>query len=78
MIKLTSLNGREVFVNAELIRTVEATPDTMITLSTEHKMIVREGVDEVVRRVMRYRREIRRDAERFVVQKRQDVQDEGS
>ena len=59
MIKLTRLNGGEFVVNAELIRFVEARPDTTVTLTTDDKVIVRESVDEVVRRVIEYARTIR-------------------
>ncbi len=59
MIKLTRLNGEEFVVNAELIRFVEARPDTMVTLTTDDRLIVREAVDEVVRRVIEYARTIR-------------------
>jgi len=72
MIKVTSLNGREIVVNAELIRTVEATPDTVITLAGEHRIIVREAVDEVIRRVIEYRREVRRPAACFVVHRHEE------
>lgn len=43
-------------VNADLIETVEATPDTVITLTTGHKLIVQESVDEVVRLVVAFKR----------------------
>ena len=57
MIKLTRLNGNEFVVNANLIRFVEARPDTTITLTSDDKVIVRESVDEVVRRVIEYARQ---------------------
>lgn len=58
MIKLTRLRGAggELVVNADLIETVEATPDTVITLTTGHKFIVKESVDEVIRLVVDFRR----------------------
>lgn len=58
MIQVTRLNGKDFVVNAERIRTVEATPDTVITLDPDEKLIVREPVEEVVRRVVAYRREV--------------------
>ncbi len=58
MVKLTSLDGREISVNAELVETVEAKPDTTITLTTGNRILVREKVDEVIDRIKRYRREI--------------------
>ncbi len=59
MIKLTRLNGDEFVVNAELIRFVESRPDTYVTLTTDDRMIVRESVDEVVKRAIAYARVIR-------------------
>jgi flagellar protein FlbD len=56
MIKVTRLNHSELVVNAELIETVEATPDTVITLTNGKKLVVSEEVDEIIRRVMEYRR----------------------
>ena len=50
MIKVTKLNGRELVVNADLIEFVEATPDTLISLTTGRKLMVLEDIDEVVAR----------------------------
>ncbi|HEY9722505.1 MAG TPA: flagellar FlbD family protein [Oscillatoriaceae cyanobacterium] len=55
---MTRLNGSEFTLNAELIETVEATPDTVITLNNEHRWVVREGVHEVIERVVAYKRRI--------------------
>lgn len=59
MIKLTKLNGEEFVVNAELIRFVESRPDTYITLTTEDRFIVREPMEEVVKRSIAWSRLIR-------------------
>ena len=59
MIQVTRLNGREFAVNAEMIRFVEATPDTVLTLVGDEKVLVREPVDEVMRRVVAYQRSTR-------------------
>jgi flagellar protein FlbD len=48
------LNGEEIIVNAHLIETIEMTPDTMISLTTGHKMMVREKMDQVIDRVVSY------------------------
>ncbi len=58
MIRLTRFrtSGGEFVVNADLIETVESTPDTVITLTTGHKLIVQESVDEVVQRVVSFKR----------------------
>ena len=59
MIKVTRLNGKEFVINAELIQFLEATPDTVITLLNHEKIIVKEGVDDIVKRVVEYNRSIR-------------------
>jgi len=58
MIKLKRFRtrGGEFVINADLIETVEATPDTVVTLTTGHKLIVEESVDEVIRRVVEFKR----------------------
>ena len=58
MIKLTRLNKSNLIVNSELIEFVEATPDTIITLTTGQKVIVRESVDEVIDSVIEFKRRI--------------------
>ncbi|MCR5833067.1 MAG: flagellar FlbD family protein [Selenomonadaceae bacterium] len=63
MIKLTKFNSDskkgEFILNAELIQMIESTPDTVITLINEKKLIVEESSEEVVRRVMKYRRALK-------------------
>ncbi len=59
MITLTRLNQRLVVLNADLIKMIEVTPDTIITLLNGDIVIVRESVDEVVRRAIEYQREVR-------------------
>lgn len=62
MIKVSRLKSREEFVlNAELIETIEETPDTVITLVNGKKLIVDERMDDVVRRIMDYRRALTRN-----------------
>jgi flagellar protein FlbD len=58
MIAVTRLDGSEVVVNADLLATVERTPDTVLTLVTGARLMVKEPVEEVVERVVRYRRRI--------------------
>lgn len=58
MIALHKLNGAVVTVNAELIETIEATPDTVISLTTGNRYVVKEPVDDVVARVVEYRRKV--------------------
>ncbi len=54
MIVVTYMDGEPLVVNAGLIETIEATPDTVITLVTGRKLMVREPVDSVVEAVTAY------------------------
>lgn len=56
MIRLTRLSGEPFVLNAELICYVEELPDTYITLTTGERVVVREPMDEVVRRAVTYQR----------------------
>jgi len=55
MITLHKLNGAEVVVNAELIESVESTPDTVINLATGNRFVVKDGIKEVIEKVIEYR-----------------------
>ncbi|HNO77921.1 MAG TPA: flagellar FlbD family protein [Phycisphaerae bacterium] len=59
MIVVTKLNGKPVVVNAELIKLIESTPDTLITLTSGDHFMVKEEVEEVVERAVEYARRIR-------------------
>ena len=59
MITVTRLNGSRFVLNAELIRTVEQTPDTMIRLTTGETLVVRESPEEIIERVVEYGRLLR-------------------
>jgi flagellar protein FlbD len=56
MIELTRLNNRPLALNADLIKYVEQAPDTVITLVTGEKLVVKENAEEVIRRVIQFRR----------------------
>jgi flagellar protein FlbD len=60
MITVTRLNGQKFVLNAELIRTVESTPDTMIKLINGDTLIVRESMQKVVELAIEYGRSLRR------------------
>ena len=47
MIELTRLNGQKIFVNCDLIRYTEASPDTILTLVTGEKLVVLESYSAV-------------------------------
>ncbi|MGV3486748.1 MAG: flagellar FlbD family protein [Planctomycetaceae bacterium] len=57
MIKLTRLDGEPFVLNAELIRYVEARPDTFITLTTGERIVVTQTMDEVVTRAISYQQQ---------------------
>lgn len=59
MIEVTKLGGERVFVNADHIETIEAQPDTVLVLNNGKHVIVRESVEDVVRKVVEYHRLIR-------------------
>ena len=56
MISLTKLNGSPFILNCDLIETIEATPDTTVRLTTRNYYIVREPIDEIVHKVIQFRR----------------------
>ncbi len=56
MIRLTRLNNQVFMLNADLVKFVEQAPDTVITLINGEKFIVREGIDEIIRRIVEFRR----------------------
>lgn len=56
MIKLTRLGGEVFVLNADLIRYVEARPDTFVTLVSGERLVVRESMDEVMSRALDYQR----------------------
>ena len=60
MITLTRLNGQQFVMNAEKIRYVEATPDTVVCADTGEKMMVKESLKEVMQRAIEYARIVRR------------------
>jgi flagellar protein FlbD len=60
MIQLTRLNGQQFVVNADKIRYIESTPDTIVCCESGEKMMVRETIQEVMRRAIEYARVIRR------------------
>ena len=60
MIALTRLNGQPFVINAEKIRYLEQTPDTMVCCESGEKLMVKESLDEVIRRAIEYARAIRK------------------
>jgi len=58
MVCLTRLNRAAVVLNSDLIEHIDVTPDTVITLTTGQILRVRESADEVVERIVEFRRRI--------------------
>ena len=58
MITLRRINGERFTINADLIETVESTPDTVIRLMNGHRYVVAEPMDEIVDLVVQYRRQV--------------------
>ena len=56
MIVLHKLNGSEFVLNDQHIETIEETPDTVITLTNERKYLVKESSDEVIQKIVEYKR----------------------
>jgi flagellar protein FlbD len=58
VIDVTRFNETQFVLNAELIQTIEETPDTVITLTTGTKYIVKESCEEIKKKVVDYKRSI--------------------
>jgi len=58
MIHLTRLNNAPITINSDLIKFVEQSPDSVITLLNGEKILVREPLDEIVKRMVEFRRRV--------------------
>jgi len=58
MITVTRLDGKKYFLNADLIETVESTPDTIITLTSGKKLVVAECADDIIDKIILYKKKI--------------------
>lgn len=58
MIFITKLNSQKIVINAELIEFIEETPETMITMTTGKKFVVKEKIEEIVGLVKKYKKEL--------------------
>ncbi len=56
MIFVTRLNNKEFALNPDLIETLEATPDTVVTLTNNNKYVVKESIEEIISRIAAFRR----------------------
>ncbi|MHC4507042.1 MAG: flagellar FlbD family protein [Planctomycetota bacterium] len=59
MIRVTHLNGKPFVVNAELVKFIEETPDTVLSMRDGDRIVVRESASEVVSRAVEYGRSVR-------------------
>jgi flagellar protein FlbD len=60
VITVTRLDGSHLTINADLLEYVEATPDTILTMTTGHKLVVRETPESITQAVVAYRQRILR------------------
>ncbi|MBQ5734092.1 MAG: flagellar FlbD family protein [Lachnospiraceae bacterium] len=58
MVELTRFNDTRFLINTELIEMVEETPDTVVTLTTGKKLIVKESKEDIKNKVIAYKKEI--------------------
>jgi flagellar protein FlbD len=58
MIALRRLNNQPIMVNAELIEQLETTPDTVVTLTSGNKLIVRDTPEEIQAKIIDYKRRV--------------------
>jgi flagellar protein FlbD len=58
MIQLTKLNGNPLVLNSDLVKLVENTPDSVITLVNGEKIVVRESSEQIIERIVEFRRRV--------------------
>ncbi|GAU79869.1 flagellar FlbD family protein [Fusibacter sp. 3D3] len=58
MIKVTKLNGDVIYINSNLIEFIEETPDTMMTLTTGKKIILKDRVEAIIDQIVEYNQKI--------------------
>jgi flagellar protein FlbD len=58
MIKVTRLNGKEYYINPHQIESIEVHPDTTLLMLSGKYVVVKEGVEDVIGRIVEYRRQI--------------------
>lgn len=58
MIKVTRLNDSVLIINVEMIQSLQATPDTLITFTNQDRLMVKEPVEEISQRIVEYQRSV--------------------
>jgi len=61
MIRVTRLDGSQIVVNIDLIEWVEKTPDTVLSLVSGERLLVRESPEELIESALEFKRAVRRD-----------------
>ncbi len=58
MIRATRLNQEPFYINSDLIEFIEETPDTVVTMASGRKLVVREKIDTIVDEIVAFRRRV--------------------
>lgn len=58
MIEATRLNGKRVFINSDLIRIIEETPDTVVTLTDGEILVLKTKAEEIIKKIIEFRQQI--------------------
>ncbi len=56
MIEVTKLNDNSLYINDDYIECIEAVPDTTITMTTGRKIIVKESIDDIIDKILEYKK----------------------
>lgn len=68
MIKITDVGGNEKYINCDLIERIEVIPDTLLVLVNGHNVIVKDKADDVIERIVAFRRSCNETANLLSVQ----------
>lgn len=60
MIVVTKLNDKQLYINNDYIECIESTPDTTITMTTGRKIIAKESIDDIIDKIVEYKKNIYR------------------
>jgi len=60
MILLTKINNAPVALNCDMVQFIEETPDTVVTFDNGNKVVVKERMNEIIDKIVEYRRRVRR------------------
>jgi flagellar protein FlbD len=58
MVKVTRLNGKEYYINPHQIESIELRPDTTLIMLSGKSVVVKEGIDDMIEKIVEYRRRI--------------------